>query len=95
MKAKEEWDSKVLKIDSDFDAVKMSSVVLKVRLVLFMVLLINSARSQDEEDQKDIKVSFPNTKDEFYQGVKPQWPLKEERGDQKDGFKVLIPSLAI
>ena len=57
--------------------------------------LINSARSQNEEEQKDIKVPYPNTKVEVYQDVKPQWPLKEEQGDQKNGFKVLIPSLAI
>lgn len=42
---------------------------------------------KDEEEQKDIKGLYPNTKVEFYQDVKPQWPLKEEQGDQKDGFK--------
>lgn len=99
----EESDSKgLVKIEADCDTVKMegktrSTVVLKADVKFKDAVELKQSdhcaagvevlKMKDEEDQKDIKMSYLNTKVEFYEGVKPQWPLKGEQGDRKDGFK--------
>ena len=53
--------------------------------MICFILLTNLMQFKEEEDRKD---PFSYTKVEFHQDVKPQWSLKGEPGDHKDGIKV-------